>query len=68
MKYVYIAPLIPMLCVVCVYCRDARNMARDVHDAMLRILQEQGGMDPAAATAFIKNMQKRNRYQLDVWS
>lgn len=51
----------------CVY-RDARNMARDVHNTLIKIVQEHGQMDNTAATEFIKKLQKRGRYLQDVWS
>ncbi|KAI6649241.1 NADPH--cytochrome P450 reductase [Oopsacas minuta] len=49
-------------------CGDARNMARDVHANLLLILEQEGGMGSEDAALFVKNLQNRNRYQLDVWS
>ena len=50
------------------YYRDARNMARDVHSILFKILREQGGMNDEEASSYIKKMQSRNRYLQDVWS
>ena len=49
-------------------CGDARNMARDVHANLLQIIEREGNMGTEDAMAFVKNLQNRNRYQLDVWS
>ena len=49
-------------------CGDAKNMARDVHTNLLLILEQEGGMGSEEAAVFVKNLQNRNRYQLDVWS
>ena len=49
-------------------CGDAKNMARDVHTNLLLILEQEGGMGSDEAAGFVKNLQNRNRYQLDVWS
>jgi NADPH-ferrihemoprotein reductase len=49
-------------------CGDARNMARDVHSILFKILKEQGGLSEEEATSYIKKMQTRSRYQQDVWS
>lgn len=47
---------------------DARNMARDVHDTLLSILQECGQLDSARAADYIKKLQNKGRYSCDVWS
>ena len=49
-------------------CGDARNMARDVHANLLLIIEREGKMGTEEAMKFVKNLQNRNRYQLDVWS
>ena len=49
-------------------CGDARNMARDVHANLLLIIEREGNMGSQEAVDFVKNLQNRNRYQLDVWS
>ena len=47
---------------------DARHMARDVQNALLGLIQEEGGMDEQAASDYVKKLHKRNRYLQDVWS
>ena len=47
---------------------DARNMARDVQNVLLQIVQEEGKKDANAASEYIKRLQKRGRYLQDVWS
>lgn len=43
-------------------------MARDVHDIIIKVIQEKGGMDEAKAVAYIKKMEAQKRYSADVWS
>ena len=47
---------------------DARNMARDVHDIVLKVVQEKGGMTESQALAYVKKMEAQKRYSADVWS
>lgn len=47
---------------------DARNMARDVQNTLIKVVEEHGGMDNTAATEYVKKLQKRGRYIQDVWS
>ena len=49
-------------------CGDARNMARDVHTNLLLILEQEGKMSSEEAAQFLKGLQNKNKYQLDVWS
>ncbi|XP_071178692.1 NADPH--cytochrome P450 reductase-like isoform X1 [Mytilus galloprovincialis] len=49
-------------------CGDARNMARDVHNVILKVLMEKGNMDNEKAENYIKKMQNKGRYSCDVWS
>jgi sulfite reductase alpha subunit-like flavoprotein len=42
-------------------------MAKDVNQALIDIAAEQGGMDEAAAAAYVKQMQKDKRYGRDVY-
>ncbi|KAH3886012.1 NADPH--cytochrome P450 reductase-like [Dreissena polymorpha] len=49
-------------------CGDARNMARDVHETLLTILQECGQLDSIRAADYIKKLQNKGRYSCDVWS
>ena len=58
---------------LCNFCflvphRDARNMARDVLNAVTSILKSQGNMDDSKAASFIKKLQSENRFMQDVWS
>lgn len=49
-------------------CGDARSMARDVHDIVLKVVQEKGNMTEAQALTFVKKMEAQKRYSADVWS
>ena len=42
-------------------------MAVDVHQALLRILQEKGGKSPSEAAEYMSRMEGADRYQRDVW-
>ncbi|PAV58156.1 hypothetical protein WR25_11779 isoform C [Diploscapter pachys] len=49
-------------------CGDARNMARDVQNTLLRIIREVGGKSEDEAVNYFKELEKHKRYQADVWS
>lgn len=49
-------------------CGDARTMARDVHQIVLKTLREKGGMTPEEAEKYFKKMESQRRYCTDVWS
>nr|AUX13058.1 NADPH-cytochrome P450 reductase [Apolygus lucorum] len=49
-------------------CGDARNMAKDVHNILLNLIQRKGNMSEADAQAYIKKMEAQKRYSADVWS
>ncbi|CAB3373587.1 Hypothetical predicted protein [Cloeon dipterum] len=49
-------------------CGDARNMARDVHNLVVDLVAEGGGMNKDAANAYVKKMEAQKRYSADVWS
>lgn len=49
-------------------CGDARNMARDVHNIVLKVVQEKGNMTESQALAYVKKMEAQKRYSADVWS
>ncbi|KAL2751030.1 NADPH--cytochrome P450 reductase isoform X2 [Vespula maculifrons] len=49
-------------------CGDARNMARDVHNILLKVVMEKGNMSDKEAAAYIKKMDSQKRYSSDVWS
>ena len=48
-------------------CGDAKRMAKDVDVALHDVIGQQGGMDPAAAADYVKQMKKDKRYQRDVY-
>ena len=48
-------------------CGDAKRMAKDVDVALHDVIGQQGGMDPASAIAYVKEMKKDKRYQRDVY-
>ena len=43
-------------------------MAKDVHDALVAIVQINGEMSESQATDYIKKMHSKGRYSVDVWS
>lgn len=48
-------------------CGDAKRMAHDVDSALKKIVQEQGGMSPDSAKAYVAEMTTAGRYQRDVY-
>ncbi len=48
-------------------CGDAKRMAKDVDVALHDVISQQGGMEPAAAAEYVKQMKKDKRYQRDVY-
>ena len=48
-------------------CGDAKHMAGDVHQALLSVLRENGGMDNEKAAQFMQELEEAERYQKDVW-
>ncbi len=48
-------------------CGDAHRMAKDVDLALHEIIAQQGGLEPAAAADYVKQMKKDKRYQRDVY-
>ncbi|MCH2175843.1 MAG: assimilatory sulfite reductase (NADPH) flavoprotein subunit [Lentisphaeria bacterium] len=48
-------------------CGDASRMAEDVNQALIQIVASEGNMDEAAATDYVKQLQKDKRYQRDVY-
>ncbi len=48
-------------------CGDAKRMAKDVDLALHEIAVTQGGMTPAEAAEFVKQLKKEKRYQRDVY-
>ncbi|XP_014483001.1 PREDICTED: NADPH--cytochrome P450 reductase isoform X2 [Dinoponera quadriceps] len=49
-------------------CGDARNMARDVHNILVKVVMEEGKMKNIDAIDYIKKMDVQKRYSSDVWS
>ncbi|MFY1030149.1 molybdopterin-dependent oxidoreductase [Pseudomonas asiatica] len=48
-------------------CGDAQRMAKDVDAALRVIVAEHGGMDAAAAAAYVEDLSKAKRYRRDVY-
>lgn len=48
-------------------CGDAKRMAPDVHNALIRICVEQGKMTEEKAEEYLKLLRKQKRYQKDVY-
>ncbi|MCU6711720.1 assimilatory sulfite reductase (NADPH) flavoprotein subunit [Paenibacillus sp. J5C_2022] len=48
-------------------CGDEKHMAHDVHDALLTIVQEQGGRSREEAAEYVNELIAHNRYQRDVY-
>ena len=48
-------------------CGDGKRMAKDVDQALHDIIAGQGGMTPAAAADYVKQLKKDKRYQRDVY-
>jgi sulfite reductase (NADPH) flavoprotein alpha-component len=50
-------------------CGDAKRMAKDVHQTLIDIVREQGGLTPEAASAYVNDtlMKKERRYLRDVY-
>ncbi|HEY8872943.1 MAG TPA: sulfite reductase subunit alpha [Stellaceae bacterium] len=48
-------------------CGDAERMARDVDRGLAYILAKEGGMEPAAAKAYLARLAAEGRYQRDVY-
>ncbi|MDO6692144.1 assimilatory sulfite reductase (NADPH) flavoprotein subunit [Aliiglaciecola sp. 3_MG-2023] len=48
-------------------CGDATHMAKDVHDALLTVVQEHGGKSEADAETYLTEMRRAKRYQKDVY-
>lgn len=48
-------------------CGDEKHMAHDVQSALITVLQEEGGLSPEAAAAYLDSLQQEQRYQRDVY-
>nr|QQZ00429.1 CPR [Cydia pomonella] len=49
-------------------CGDAKNMAVDVRNIILKAIQEQGGKTEVEAVQFLKKLESMKKYSADVWS
>ncbi|AZB43040.1 assimilatory sulfite reductase (NADPH) flavoprotein subunit [Bacillus sp. FJAT-42376] len=48
-------------------CGDEKNMAQDVHEALIEIIEHEGGMSREKAEEYAASMQRDKRYQRDVY-
>ncbi|TVQ92214.1 MAG: sulfite reductase [NADPH] flavoprotein alpha-component [Deltaproteobacteria bacterium] len=48
-------------------CGDAKGMAPGVHEALLQVAREHGGLDAAAAQAWLRGLEEQGRYHRDVY-
>jgi sulfite reductase (NADPH) flavoprotein alpha-component len=48
-------------------CGDASRMAHDVHEALITVVEKQGGKSREAAEAYVEDLKKTKRYQRDVY-
>ncbi|AOZ93931.1 assimilatory sulfite reductase (NADPH) flavoprotein subunit [Paenibacillus crassostreae] len=48
-------------------CGDEKHMAHDVHNALIKIIEEVGGKSNEQALAYLADLQQQNRYQRDVY-
>ncbi|MFF2014482.1 assimilatory sulfite reductase (NADPH) flavoprotein subunit [Paenibacillus sp. NPDC058177] len=48
-------------------CGDEKHMAHDVHTALITVIQQEGGLSPEDAVAYLEQMQQEQRYQRDVY-
>jgi len=48
-------------------CGDAERMAKDVHQALIEVAVEVGGLNPEAAEAYFETLRSDKRYQKDVY-
>lgn len=48
-------------------CGDEKSMAKDVHETLIQIVQDEGGLSEADATQYVLDLQQNKRYQRDVY-
>ncbi len=48
-------------------CGDKKNMAQDVHNTLLEIIEKEGGMNREKAEEYLANLKQQQRYQRDVY-
>ncbi|VDP42660.1 unnamed protein product, partial [Soboliphyme baturini] len=49
-------------------CGDAKHMARDVQNTLVKIFIEEGNLSVNEADEYLKSMEKKKLYQADIWS
>uniref|UniRef100_A0A8D2AXB8 Methionine synthase reductase n=1 Tax=Sciurus vulgaris TaxID=55149 RepID=A0A8D2AXB8_SCIVU len=53
----------------CLYvCGDAKNMAKDVNDALVEIISREAGVDKLEAMKTLATLKEEKRYLQDIWS
>ena len=48
-------------------CGDKQNMAKDVHNALISAIAQEGGLSQEDAETYLNDLQKQGRYQRDVY-
>lgn len=48
-------------------CGDAKRMAKDVDEMLLRVISSESGMGDEEAASYISSMKKEKRYLRDVY-
>jgi sulfite reductase (NADPH) flavoprotein alpha-component len=48
-------------------CGDEKSMARDVHETLIQIVADQGGIERDAAEDYVRKLASEHRYQRDVY-
>ena len=48
-------------------CGDEKNMAKDVHETFVHIIEQEGKLDSDEAISYLNQMQQEKRYQRDVY-
>lgn len=54
--------------VCCSVFRDAKNMAKDVNDALVEIISKEAGVDKLEAMKTLATLKQEKRYLQDIWS
>lgn len=49
-------------------CGDAKNMATDVRNILLKVIRTKAGLSETEAQQYVKKMEAQKRYSADVWS
>eukprot|EP00112_Aurelia_sp_Birch-Aquarium-sp1_P014105 Seg3019.3 transcript_id=Seg3019.3/GoldUCD/mRNA.D3Y31 product="Methionine synthase reductase" protein_id=Seg3019.3/GoldUCD/D3Y31 len=64
----YIIPLIVEKGAIVYICGDAKNMARNVHQTFIDLLQSNQNMSQMEAMAYLKKLRDEKRYLEDIWT